>query len=39
LEGAKTVLALRSKYGVPAEDPDRRTRYYDISYLEAVGIK
>ena len=38
-EGAKTVLALRSKYGVPQKTLTDATRYYDTSYLEAAGIK
>ena len=37
-EGAKTVLALRSKYGVPQKTLTDATRYYDASYLEAAGI-
>jgi len=38
-EGAKTVLALRSKYGVPQKTLTDAARYYDTSYLEAAGIK
>src|SRR5262249_43953032 len=38
-EGAKTVLALRSKYGVPQRTLTDPTRYYDASYLEEAGIK
>jgi ABC-type nitrate/sulfonate/bicarbonate transport system substrate-binding protein len=38
-EGAKTVLALRSKYGVPHKTLTDASRYYDTSYLEAAGIK
>jgi ABC-type nitrate/sulfonate/bicarbonate transport system substrate-binding protein len=38
-EGAKTVLALRSKYGVPQKTLTDASRYYDTSYLEAAGIK
>lgn len=38
-EGAKTVLALRSKYGVPQKTLTDTARYYDTSYLEAAGIK
>ena len=38
-ESAKTVLALRSKYGVPQKTLTDATRYYDTSYLEAAGIK
>ncbi len=38
-EGAKTVLALRSKYGVPQKTLTDAPRYYDTSYLEAAGIK
>src|SRR6476660_3140247 len=38
-EGAKTVLALRSKYGVPPKTLSDASRYYDTSYLEAAGIK
>jgi ABC-type nitrate/sulfonate/bicarbonate transport system substrate-binding protein len=38
-EGAKTVLALRSKYGVPQKTLTEPSRYYDTSYLEAAGIK
>ena len=36
---AKTVLALRSKYGVPQKTLTDAARYYDTSYLEAAGIK
>ena len=38
-EGAKTVLALRTKYGVPQKSLTDADRYYDTSYLEAAGIK
>ena len=38
-EGVKTVLALRSKYGVPQKTLTEAARYYDTSYLEAAGIK
>jgi ABC-type nitrate/sulfonate/bicarbonate transport system substrate-binding protein len=38
-EGVKTVLALRSKYGMPQKTLTDATRYYDTSYLEAAGIK
>jgi ABC-type nitrate/sulfonate/bicarbonate transport system substrate-binding protein len=38
-EGANTVLALRSKYGVPQKALTDASRYYDTSYLEAAGIK
>jgi ABC-type nitrate/sulfonate/bicarbonate transport system substrate-binding protein len=38
-EGAKTVLALRSKYGVPQKTLTDAARYYDPSYLEAAGIR
>ena len=38
-EGFKTVLALRSKYGVPQKTLTDASRYYDRSYLEAAGIK
>lgn len=38
-EGAKTVLALRSKYGVPQKTLTDAARYYDTSYLEMAGIK
>jgi len=38
-EGAKTVLALRSKYGVPQKTLTDAARYYDTSYLEAAGIR
>ncbi len=38
-EGAKTVLALRSKYGVPQKTLTDAARYYDTSYLEAAGVK
>jgi len=38
-EGAKTVLALRSKYGVPQKTLTDALRYYDTSYLETAGIK
>jgi ABC-type nitrate/sulfonate/bicarbonate transport system substrate-binding protein len=38
-EGANTVLALRSKYGVPQKTLTDASRYYDTSYLEAAGIK
>src|SRR5215813_5037088 len=37
--GAKTVLALRSKYGVPQKTLTDATRYYETSYLEAAGVK
>jgi ABC-type nitrate/sulfonate/bicarbonate transport system substrate-binding protein len=37
--GFKTVLALRSKYGVPKKTLTDASRYYDTSYLEAAGIK
>jgi len=37
--GFKTVLALRSKYGVPQKTLTDASRYYDRSYLEAAGIK
>jgi hypothetical protein len=38
-EGFKTVLALRSKYGVPKKTLTDASRYYETSYLEAAGIK
>lgn len=38
-EGAKTVLALRSKYGVPQKTLTDATRYYDAQYLEAAGFR
>jgi ABC-type nitrate/sulfonate/bicarbonate transport system substrate-binding protein len=38
-EGVKTVLALRSKYGVPQKTLTDGSRYYDTSYLEAAGLK
>jgi ABC-type nitrate/sulfonate/bicarbonate transport system substrate-binding protein len=38
-EGASTVLALRSKYGLPQKTLTDATRYYDTSYLEAAGIR
>ena len=38
-EGAKTVLALRSKYGVPQKTLTDATRYYDTSYLAAAGVR
>ena len=38
-EGARTVLALRSKYGVPQKTLTDAARYYDTSYLEVAGIK
>lgn len=38
-EGAKTVLALRSKYGVPQKTLTDAARYYDTSYLEAAGVR
>jgi ABC-type nitrate/sulfonate/bicarbonate transport system substrate-binding protein len=38
-EGVKTVLALRSKYGVPQKTLTDAGRYYDTSYLEAAGLK
>ena len=38
-EGAKTVLALRSKYGVPHKTLTDAARYYDTSYLESAGVK
>ena len=37
-EGAKTVLALRSKYGVPQKSLTDAARYCDTNYLEAAGI-
>jgi ABC-type nitrate/sulfonate/bicarbonate transport system substrate-binding protein len=39
LEGVKTVLALRSKYGVPQKTLADAARYYDTNYLEAAGLK
>ena len=38
-EGARTVLALRSKYGVPQKTLTDAARYYDTSYREVAGIK
>jgi ABC-type nitrate/sulfonate/bicarbonate transport system substrate-binding protein len=38
-EGIKTVLALRSKFGVPQKTLTDAGRYYDTSYLEAAGLK
>ena len=38
-EGVKTVLALRSKYGVPQKTLTDAARYYDASYLEAAGLR
>jgi ABC-type nitrate/sulfonate/bicarbonate transport system substrate-binding protein len=38
-EGIKTVLALRSKYGVPQKMLADPAPYYDSTYLEAAGIK
>ena len=38
-EGVKTVLALRSKYGVPQKTLTDAARYYDTSYLEAAGLR
>jgi hypothetical protein len=38
-KGAKTVLALRSKYGLAQKTLTDAARYYDTSYLEAAGIK
>jgi ABC-type nitrate/sulfonate/bicarbonate transport system substrate-binding protein len=38
-EGIKTVLALRSKYGVPQKTLADPAPYYDSTYLEAAGIK
>jgi hypothetical protein len=35
----ETVLALRSKYGVPQKSLTDAARYYDTNYLEAAGIK
>lgn len=37
-QGVQTVLALRSKYGVPQKDLTDASRYYDASYLAAAGI-
>lgn len=37
--GARTVLDLRSRYGVPPKTLTDATRYYDTSYLEAAGIR
>jgi ABC-type nitrate/sulfonate/bicarbonate transport system substrate-binding protein len=37
--GVNTVLALRSKYGVPQKTLTDASRYYDTSYLQSAGIE
>ena len=37
-EAIKTVLALRSKYGIPQKTLTEPAPYYDVSYLAAAGI-
>jgi ABC-type nitrate/sulfonate/bicarbonate transport system substrate-binding protein len=38
-QAIETVLALRSKYGVPQKAFTDAGQYYDASYLEAAGVK
>jgi hypothetical protein len=39
MEGIRTVLRLRSKYGVPQKALSDAAKYVDLSYLEKAATK